>query len=243
MSPYGYRDGLKDGLPIGLGYLMVSVGFGISAVNHGLSVLTAVLISMTNLTSAGQVAGLEILMPRNIAVLSVSCLEMFLTQLLINLRYSLMGISLSQKLDGSFTTGRRMLTGYFITDEIFAVASSKQSPIGVRYMLGLATLPFCGWAAGTAAGAAVADLMPSRISSIFEIAIYGMFISIVVPETKHSRGILFSALAASAVSCLLYYLPVFSFISSGFRIIISAVAVCLLAAWLFPVEDSGEVTG
>jgi len=138
ISPYRYREGLKDGLPIGLGYLSVSFGFGITAVGEGLRILEALLISMTNLTSAGQVAGVTVI------VAAGTLLEMMLTQLVINLRYSLMGITLTQRLDARCTTPRRMLMSFGMTDEIFAVAVSKPHPVGPTYFYGLMTLPYIG---------------------------------------------------------------------------------------------------
>ncbi len=233
MAGYGYRDGLRDGVPIGLGYLLVSTGFGIAAVNAGLPLPLSVLISASNLTSAGQVAGLEILGETS-SSLGALALEMFVTTLVVNLRYSLMGISLSQKLDGSFTLGGRLLTGFFITDEIYAVSSSREGEISVPYLLGLGTLPFFGWAGGTALGAATAGVLPAEISSVFGIAIYGMFLSIVVPECRKEKGILFCALAAAGLSCLLTWVPLFGFITPGFRLILCAAAASLAAAALFP---------
>ena len=242
MEGYTYREGLKDGIPIALGYLLVSTGFGITAVNCGLPVITSVLISMTNLTSAGQVAGVEIIrdLYSGVTVFAVSALEMLIATLMINLRYSLMAVSLSQKLDGSFTTGRRLLTGFFITDEIYAVASSKKGDISSAYMLGLGTLPFFGWAAGTAAGAVCASLMPAELSNVFGIAIYGMFLSIVVPDCRKSAGVLLCSVCAASLSCLLRFVPSLSVIPSGFRVIICALASSLAAAALFPREEEAE---
>ena len=237
-SSYSYRDGLKDGVPIALGYLFVSVGFGIAAVNGGLSALTAVIISMTNLTSAGQVAGLAVL--RGGAVLLVSAVEMFVTQLVINIRYCLMGIALSQKLDSSFTLRNRLIGAFFITDEIFAVAVSKKGSVGIRYLLGLGTLPFFGWAAGTAIGAVAATVMPPQLSALFGVAIYGMFISIVVPDAKRSGGVLLCAAVAAALSCLFYFLPQLQGVGSGFATIICALLAAGLAAAVFPIKDEEE---
>ena len=237
-SIYTYRDGLKDGIPIALGYLFVSMGFGITAVNIGLPVWIASLISATNVTSAGQVAGLEII--KGASTLAVSAVEMFLTQLVINLRYSLMGITLSQNLDDSFTSGRRMLTSFMITDEIFAVGASKEKCIGVKYMLGLSTLPFAGWVGGTAIGALAASWMPEEISYIFGMAVYGMFLAIFVQPSLKEKGVLLCVGLAAALSCIVYYLPCLSFISSGFSIIICSVIASTAAALLMPVDDKED---
>lgn len=227
------RHGFRDGLPIGLGYLSVSFGFGISAVSKGLSPLVATLISMTNLTSAGQVAGISVI------AASGAIIEMMMTQLIINLRYSLMGLTLTQKLDESFSTLHRAAVSFFITDEIFAVASSKDS-VNTRYMYSLGVLPYTGWALGTLLGAVAGSLLPSHISASLGIAIYGMFIAIIVPPAKKEKGILFAVLLSVALSCILKYVPVFSFITQGFAVIICAIVAALAAALLFPVKEVAE---
>ncbi len=231
---YTYREGLRDGIPIGLGYLSVSFGFGIAVVAAGLHPLIALLISMTNETSAGQVAGLAIM------VAAGPLLEMALTQLIINLRYSLMAISLSQRLDASFSTPWRLLLSFSITDEIFAVASTKRERVGVRYFSGLSTAPYIGWALGTLAGALAGTLLPPVIRDSLGLVLYGMFIAIIIPPARRERGVLFAVCVAVGLSCILYYVPLFDFLSSGFALIISAVIAAALAAWLFPVPTPAE---
>ncbi|MBQ8728105.1 MAG: AzlC family ABC transporter permease [Oscillospiraceae bacterium] len=233
-NPKSFLYGLKCGIPIALGYLAVSFGFGISAVNGGLSVLSSVIISMTNLTSAGQVAALGI-----IAAMGPLG-EMALTQLVINLRYFLMSISVSQKLDKSFTIPHRFITSFGITDEIFAVACSQKGEIGKRFMYGLILLPFVGWTLGTLLGASAGEILPLKIKAALGIAIYGMFIAIIIPPARKEKSIAFVVIISAILSCLLYYVPFFSGISSGFSIIICAVITSVLAAALFPHEDEKE---
>ena len=148
-----YRAGLKDGLAIGVGYFSVSFTFGILAVNGGLSALTAGLISLTNLTSAGQFAGLTVILAHG------SLFELALTQLVINLRYALMSLSLSQRLGPAFTTRRRMVVAFANTDEIFAVAMGRSAALTPAYMYGLATLPILGWTGGTLTGAVASGVL------------------------------------------------------------------------------------
>lgn len=226
-----FGRGIRDGMPIGLGYLSVSFGFGIAAVAAGLSPLLAVLVSMTNETSAGQLAGLEIL------ARSGGLVELALAQLVINLRYSLMGLTLTQHVDESFTTPWRMLLAFSITDEIFAVATTKRGKIGVKYFTGLAIPPYIGWAAGTLLGALAGQFLPAMVSGALGIMLYGMFIAIILPPARAERGVLFAVLLASALSCVIYYVPALDFITGGFSIIICAVLVSALAAWLFPMAD------
>ncbi len=149
-----YLHGLKDGIPIGLGYLSVSFTFGIMAVSGGLPVWGALLISMTNLTSAGQFAGLPLMLG------GASYLEAALTQLIINLRYSLMSLSLSQKLDRRTGVLSRLGISFGVTDEIFAVSVTNPRTLGQRYMFGLETIPYIGWALGTLLGAGAGIAAP-----------------------------------------------------------------------------------
>lgn len=229
----GFVQGLKDGIPIALGYLSVSFGFGITAVSKGLSVLTSVLISMTNLTSAGQVAGIGIIAAAG------SLVEMALAQLIINMRYALMSISLSQKLDDKFTLPHRLIASFGITDEVFAVASAKRHELSSGYMYGLILVPFIGWSLGTFLGASAGEILPERLKAALGIMIYGMFVAIFVPPARKAIGVLAVVLISVGLSCCFKYIPVFSHISSGFAIIICALAASVLGALFFPVKENG----
>ena len=225
-----FKIGLRDGLPIGLGYLSVSFAFGIFAVASGLSVWEAVLISMLNLTSAGQLAGVPI-----IAGLG-SFFELALTQLVINLRYSLMSVSLSQRLGESVRIRDRFLISFSNTDEIFAVASGRGEMLGRRYFFGLIVFPYVGWTLGTLLGALAGNILPLLITSALGIAIYAMFIAIVVPAMKKDFKTALATVAAIALSCLFFYTPVLNKIPSGFVIVICAVSVSALFALFFPID-------
>lgn len=225
------KAGLRDGIPIGLGYFSVSFTFGMLAVKSGISPFHAVLISLLNLTSAGQFAGLTVI------VSGASLLEMALTQLVINIRYALMSVSLSQKLDASVKVRQRLLIAYGNTDEIFAVASAKPGTVGKWYMYGLMLIPVAGWVGGTLTGAVASTLLPAAIISALGVALYGMFIAIVVPVARESREVLLVVAAALMLSTVFYYLPALKEISSGFSIIICTVAAAALGAWLFPVKE------
>lgn len=224
-----FTKGLSDGLPIGLGYFSVAFGFGIMAVGSGISAFFAWLISLTNLTSAGQAACVEVIAGCG------TLIEMALTQLVINLRYSLMGFSLTQKLDSSFTTPKRLLLSFGITDEIYAVAVSQKGQISASYMTGLIIIPVIGWTSGTLVGAFASQLLPEVISNVMGILLYGMFIAVFVPAAKKSRPILIAVLIAIAFSVIFkYFLP---FVSSGFSIILSALISSAICAALFPIEQ------
>ncbi len=225
-----FSDGVKDGLPIGLGYFAVSFSFGIAGSNF-LSWPLVTLISMTNLTSAGQFAGLQIMTDA-----AGTFIEMALATFFINLRYSLMAISLSQKVSPDFGTGKRLLLATGITDEIFAVAMSQKSVTPI-YFLGLMTLPYIGWSSGTAVGAICGEILPAMVTNALGVALYGMFVAIVVPQMKVHKPTIFAVAIAVALSCAFKFIPVLSCVSVGFAIIICALVASLVAAALFPMKN------
>lgn len=221
--------GMADGIPIALGYLSVSFGFGIMAVRLGLSVLTAVSVSATNLTSAGQAAGVAIIAAGG------SYLEMALTQLIINLRYGLMGLSLSQKLDETFNTPRRLLVSFGITDEIFAVASAQKGRLTARYLYGMILIAFGGWTLGTFLGAAAGQILPAALGNAMGLVLYAMFLAIIIPPAKKSRSVLTVVITAALCSLIFKYL--LPMVSGGFAIILSAVIAAVVGALCFPIES------
>ena len=226
-----FRQGIRHGLPIGLGYLSVSFAFGMKAVSDGLTVLQAVLISMTNLTSAGQIAALPLM------VGGASLAEMALTQLTINLRYALMSLSLSRRLDGSMKTPQRLIFSFANTDEIFAVASSQPGRVGKHYLYGLMVMPWIGWSLGTFLGAAAGTLLPEFVRTALGIAIYGMFLAIILPPARRSRAVCFVTLTAVALSVCFHYIPGLNTVSSGFVIIICGVLAAAAGALVFPAGE------
>lgn len=227
-----FSRGMREGIPIFLGYLSVSFGFGILAIKSGLSAVTSVLISMTNLTSAGQAAGVAIIAAGG------TLFEMALTQLVINIRYALMAMSLSQKLDSSFNTPRRMAVAFGITDEIFAMASAREGTLSAPYMYGLILIAFLGWTAGTALGAAAGELLPSVLIDAMGIVLYGMFLAIIIPPARKMRSVLVVVLLAALLSTACKFL--LPGLSSGFAMILSAIAAALAGALLFPLRFEEE---
>ena len=230
-----FRTGVHHGIPIALGYFSVATAFGLIAVNGGCTAVEALFISMLNVTSAGQFAGVTVMASAG------SYIEMAMTQFLINARYSLMAISLSQKVDSRFTTLPRILLSTFITDEIYAVAIGQKEDVSAKYYAGLSCLPYVGWAAGTFFGAFMGNILPQVLTTSLSIGLYGMFIAIVVPVVKSSRKTLIIVGISLAISCLLYFIPAFDKVSAGFAIIISAVIASAAGAALFPIDDE-EVT-
>ncbi len=226
-----FRAGLVDGLPICFGYLSVSFAFGIFAVGSGLGVLETLFISMTNVTSAGQLAAVPII------TLGGTLAELASSQFIINLRYALMSISLSQRLDSSMTLPHRLAVAFVNTDEVFAVAASRPELVGKKYLYGLILTPYLGWCAGTLAGAAVGDLLPAFLTSALGIAIYGMFLAIIIPKAREDRPTALCVVLAAALSCLFRYVPFLSTVPSGFVIIICAVASSAVMAIVSPVPE------
>lgn len=234
-----FKKGLVDGMPIFMGYAAISFAFGIFASESGLTVFEALLISMTNVTSAGQLAGVPII------VAGGTLAELAVTQLFINIRYSLMAISLSQKTGKSVRLADRLLFSFVHTDEVFAVASSKNCDVGRRYLYGLIFMPYFGWSAGTFLGAVAGNVLPEAVTSALGIAIYVMLTAIFVPEMKKNKSTALCVVTAVAFNCAFEYIPLLQAVPGGFSLIICAVSAAVIFAVFSPLsvaeEDSYEV--
>ena len=231
MKKQEFLEGIRDGIPICLGYFSVSMAFGLTAVLSGVPIWAAVVISLTNLTSAGQFAGMNLIAAQGALV------EIGLTTLIINIRYFLMSISLSQKVEQKMTMKERLAVSFGITDEIFAVSMQRDHDITSAYMAGLIITPVLGWTLGTLVGAVATSFMPAALSNALGIALYGMFIAVIVPPAKEQKNVLVAVVLAIAASVACKYFPVLKNLSGGWTIILITVVVCIIAAWLFPVEE------
>lgn len=229
-----YLKGVKDALPIGVGYFTVSLTFGLQASMGGLSILEATVFSLTCLSSAGQFGGLELI------IAQASYFEIALTQLILNMRYILMSTSLSQKIDKSASTLQRMIVSYAITDEIYGVSMMQDGRISPYYSYGLMTSGILGWGAGTFIGAALGNILPLSILNALGLALYGMFIAIIIPPAKHNNQIMIIVITTMIVSSLFEILPLINQISSGFRIIIITLLLASLFAYLFPIKETNN---
>lgn len=227
-----FAEGIIDGLPICFGYLSVAFAFGIFSVECGLTAIEALLISMTNLTSAGQLAAVPIIATGG------TLIELAVAQLVINLRYSLMSVSLSQKLGKSVKMANRFIIAFGNTDEVFGVASGKDGNVGKRYLYGLILTPFLGWSSGTIIGALAGNILPASITSALGIAIYGMFIAIVLPKAKKDLPTAICVLIAILLGCIFKSVPQFKSIPQGFVIIICAVVASAILAIAAPIRES-----
>lgn len=234
MNQMNFKRGIQDGIPIGLGYFAVSFTFGMMAVSGGLTAWQAVLISLTNLTSAGQFAGLGII------VAGGSMWEMALTQLVINLRYCLMSFSLSQKLEKNISTGHRLAVAFGVTDEIFGVSASQEGRLSPWYNYGVMSMAIPGWTLGTLVGAVLGNVLPGFLVSALNVAIYGMFLAVIIPPAKKNKSVLGVVIGAMAISTVFAVVPVLNKVSSGFVIIITTLIVAGLAAHFSPIPEEKE---
>ena len=229
-----FRQGLIDGIPIGLAYVAVSFAFGIAGVAKGIPVWALTLISATCLTSAGQFA----------AIISMtaggSLVELILSQIIFNLRYSIMSIAIGQKLIAKTKLWNRFTMAFGVTDEIFAVSCGRPGEITSRYFYALMTIPWISWTLGTFLGATASNLLPEIMRDALGIAIYGMLIGIIIPPAKGDRRIVFVIILSMMISLVFSFVKALSFVSSGFVIIICTLIAAAVGAVLFPVEEEEE---
>ncbi len=229
-----FKEGIRDGLPICFGYISVSMAFGLTAVKMGIPIWTAVLISLSNVTSAGQFAGTTLMVAHG------TYLELAVTTFIINIRYFLMSLSVSQKVDKDFTIGQRLIASFGITDEVFAVSMQRRKDLSFPYMAGLILTPIVGWSGGTLIGAAATSLLPASVTDAMGIALYGMFIAIIIPPAREQKSVLFAVVLAILASYAFTYLPIIKNLSGGWSVILITVVVSAIAAFLFPVEEKED---
>lgn len=223
--------GVNQGLPITFGYIPVSFTFGLMAVNGGIPVWMAILTSLTNLTSAGQFVGTGLI------IADASLFEIAFATFVINIRYMLMSLSLSQKITFGMPLFKRCIMAFGITDEIFTVASLEKQEITFAYMMGLTVCPYCGWALGTALGAMITSVLPKTLQSSMGIALYAMFIALIVPSAKKSKAALIVVITAVIISSAFKFVPFMKTVSGGWSIIITTIIAAAIGAVLFPRKD------
>ena len=231
MKAKEFFSGIQAGMPVCIGYFSVSFGFGAMAIAQGLTVWEAICISATNLTSAGQFAGLTVI------AAGAAILEMILTQLVINSRYALMSLALGQRLGAKATTLQRLSAAFFNTDEVFALGMSRGKALTTAFFLGAGIIAALGWTCGTAMGAIAGSLLPQGVRAALGVMLYGMFVAIVVPQARAEKPIAVAVALALLSSCLFAWLPWLNRISSGLAIVLSTVAAASVCALLFPVAD------
>ncbi|MEG1500966.1 MAG: AzlC family ABC transporter permease [Clostridiales bacterium] len=225
-----FQRGCKLGIPIMLGYIPVSFTYGSIAVNGGLPPIFAILISLTNITSSGQFAATNLIFEH------AALIEIIMVTLVINIRYLLMSLSLGQKLEQGMPLYQKAIFAYCMTDEVFALASMEKKRISFLFMLGLITLPVFGWIFGTILGTVAMNFISETVKNAMGIALYGMFISIIIPPAREIRAVLAVVVFSALISMAVFYLPFLDFISSGSSIIVVAILGALMGAFFFPVN-------
>ncbi len=227
-----YLRGIKDGIPIALGYLVVSFTLGIAAKQIGITAMQATIISFTNNASAGEFAAF------NVIAANASYIEMAITELIVNLRYILMSCALSQKISSDTPFFHRFIIAFDITDEIFGISVSRPEMLHPFYSYGAMTVALPGWALGTCLGVICGNVIPIRVLSAMSVALYGMFIAVIIPPTKHNKVIAHIVPISMIASAIFAFAPIIKNISSGFRIIILTIIISAVAAILFPITEN-----
>lgn len=229
-----YRKGLKDGIPIGLGYFAVAFTLGIMAKKAGLSAYQATLLAALTNASAGGYAGISVI------AASSGYFEMAITQIIVNVRYLLMSSALSQKISQKTPIYHRALLAFDVTDEVFGISVAVKRELNPYYNYGAMTVSIPGWAIGTFLGVVMGNVLPNSIVSALSVGLYGMFLAIIIPPARKNRVIAGTVIIAMVLSFTFANLPVLSNISQGMRIIILTVIISLGAAILFPVKQEED---
>lgn len=226
-----YRKGLKDGIPIALGYFAVAFTLGIVAKNSGLSALETMIAAALTNASAGAYAAFSVIKEDS------GFLEMVLTQLVVNIRYLLMAAALSQKLAPKTSTLHRSLVAFDVTDEIFGISIAQKGTLNPFYNYGAATVSIPGWALGAFFGVIMGNVLPSAVVSALSVGLYGMFLAIIIPPARKNKVIALLVIVSMSASLVFAKTPILMNLSEGMRVIILTVVISLLAAVLFPVKE------
>ncbi len=229
-----FLRGMKDGIPIAMGYFAVAFALGIAAKKVGMSAVQAGAMSILVLASAGQYAAITVIATGG------GYLQMAVTTLIVNLRYMLMSCALSQKVDPGMKMGHRLLLSYPVTDEIFGIAMSVEGRLNPFYNYGAACVAVPGWTLGAFLGAMVGAILPQSVSNALGVALYGMFLAIIIPPAKKSRIIAGIVVISMLCSFLFSIAPVLQEVPSGMQIIVLTVVIAGIAAALFPVNEDEE---
>lgn len=230
-----FKSGLKDGLPIGIGYLPLAFTLGVNAQGFGHTLGESVSMAALSFTGVGQMTLMDLL-SKNAAYIGI-----FMSLLLINLRNIALSLSLAQRMDPKMGFFKKLIVSMGNTDEIFALTIRREGQIPTNYFLGVMTLPYLAWFVGAVAGGVIGDVLPSDLSVAMKMALYGMLIASVVPAAKKSKPILFVAALSAALSCILQWIePIKAAIQSSGILIIGSLVSAVLAAILFPVEAKEE---
>ena len=229
-----FAKGAKAGIPIAAGYFAVSIALGIAAKQAGVSALAATLSSLLINASAGEYVGFSLI------AAGATYIEMIVMEAIANARYLLMSTALSQRLEPKTTILQRLLLGFTVTDEIFGASISLDGYVSPYFTYGAFAVATCGWTSGTLFGAILGEILPSYIVSALSVGLFGMFISVFIPEAKKNKIVALLVLISFAASFAFSIIPVISQLPEGIRVIIITVSISALAALLFPIKEKGE---
>lgn len=229
-----FKEGMRDGLPIGLGYFAVSFSLGITARNIGLTPFQGFLVSLLNNASAGEYAGFTVM------AADAAYIEIIFITFITNIRYLLMSCALSQRFSPDTPFIHRFFIGYDVTDELFGITIGRKGYLNPCYTYGAMLLAIPGWSIGTAIGVMAGNILPTRIVGALSVALFGMFIAIIIPPAKKNKVIAGLVMISFVASFCFSRLPVLSDLSEGTRTIILTILISALAAIFFPVKQEHE---
>jgi predicted branched-subunit amino acid permease len=229
-----FLKGMKAGIPIAMGYFAVAIALGIAAVRAGIGAFAAAFASLLNNASAGEYIAFTLI------AAGASYMELITMEAVANARYLLMSAALSQKLQEGTSTLKRLLLGFTVTDEIFGVSMMQEGYLNPYFTYGAFVVATTGWTGGTMLGALMGDILPASVVTALSVGLYGMFISVFVPEAKKNKIVALLVLVSFALSAAFEYLPYISALSSGLRVIILTVVISLGAALLFPIKEESD---
>lgn len=228
---HNFRRGALAGIPIALGYFAVSLALGLSAGSAGMSALQATIMSLTCVTSTGEYAAISLI------AAGAPIIEMAFTQAIVNMRYLLMSTALTQKLNTNINPIHRFLLPLCVTDELFGISIAYPGTLAPSYTYGAAIVAVTGWCAGTCLGVILGNILPLKIVSALGVALFAMFVAIVIPEVKKNKTLAGLVVTSMLLSFVFQNLSFLKNISSGFRIILITVLVSTLGSLLFPVNE------
>mgnify|MGYP002672705574 FL=1 len=237
LSNYTFVRGMRDGIPICLGYFAVSFALGIAGRGVGMNAVQAFVMSLTMVASAGQFAAITLIGA------GAGIIEMITTTIVVNLRYLLMSCSLTQKLSPETKLLHRLALSYCMTDEIFGLSISVDGFLRPVYTYGITMISVSGWCLGTVLGVVAGNILPALVTNALGVAMYGMFLAIIIPPAKENHFLGALVAVSMAASGLFSILPYLKAISSGFRVIILTILIAGIAAVIHPIEDPGDKPG
>lgn len=237
LSNYTFVRGMRDGIPICLGYFAVSFALGIAGRGVGMNAVQAFVMSLTMVASAGQFAAITLIGA------GAGIIEMITTTVVVNLRYLLMSCSLTQKLSPETKLLHRLALSYCMTDEIFGLSISVDGFLRPVYTYGITVISVSGWCLGTVLGVIAGNILPALVTNALGVAMYGMFLAIIIPPAKENHFLGALVAVSMAASGLFSILPYLKAISSGFRVIILTILIAGIAAVIHPIEEPGDNPG